>query len=284
MTAIPDRIAMPRAPGPATLAWAFVERQTNLWKRYWAWEIVWLVYGVVNTLAITFIAKEAELAGIATSSEVNDLILFLLLGTLVWAYLSAVLDDISLVITWERWEGTIEHTLMAPVPRWVHLVGMAVFGVLHAIVRTLLIFLIALPFFSVDFGSADWLSAALVIAVGSVSIAGLGILAGVLPLLYPERGTQMSFMVQAAVLLISGVYYSVDVLPGWLQLFSYGSPATYVLDGIRGALIDGDGVSDSLGTLAILAVFGALLMPLSIGVFAVAERWAKKTGKLKRQG
>jgi ABC-2 type transport system permease protein len=284
MTAIPDRIAMPRAPGPATLAWAFVERQTNLWKRYWAWEIVWLVYGVVNTLAITFIAKEAELAGIATSSEVNDLILFLLLGTLVWAYLSAVLDDISLVITWERWEGTIEHTLMAPVPRWVHLVGMAVFGVLHAIVRTLLIFLIALPFFSVDFGSADWLSAALVIAVGSVSIAGLGILAGVLPLLYPERGTQMSFMVQAAVLLISGVYYSVDVLPGWLQLFSYGSPATYVLDGIRGALIDGDGVGDSLGTLAILAVFGALLMPLSIGVFAVAERWAKKTGKLKRQG
>jgi ABC-2 type transport system permease protein len=284
MTTIPNRIAAPRAPGSATLAWAFVERQTNLWKRYWAWEVVWLVYGVVNTLAITFIAKEAELAGIASPSEVNDLVLFLLLGTLVWAYLSAVLDDISLVITWERWEGTIEHTLMAPVPRWVHLVGMSVFGVLHAIVRTLLIFLIALPFFNVDFSQADWLSAAVVIAVGSVSIAGLGILAGVLPLLYPERGTQMSFMVQAAVLLISGVYYSVEVLPEWLQVFSYLSPATYVLNGIRGAIIDGDSVSASADTLAILAVFGVVLMPLSIGVFAVAERWAKKTGKLKRQG
>ena len=53
--------------------------------------------------------------------EANDLVLFLLIGTLVWAYLSAVLDDISLVITWERWEGTIEHTLMAPVPRVAHL-------------------------------------------------------------------------------------------------------------------------------------------------------------------
>ena len=31
----------------------------QLWKRYWAWELVWLVYGVVNTLAITFIANEA---------------------------------------------------------------------------------------------------------------------------------------------------------------------------------------------------------------------------------
>jgi ABC-2 type transport system permease protein len=284
MASISNPIAAGRSPGPVTLAWAFVERQTNLWKRYWAWELVWLVYGVVNTLAITFIAKEVEAAGIAGSEATNDLILFLLLGTLVWAYLSAVLDDISLVVTWERWEGTIEHTLMAPVPRWVHLVGMSVFGVLHAIVRTLLIFAIALPFFAVDFSQADWLSAVVVIAVGSVSIAGLGILAGVLPLLYPERGTQMSFMVQAAVLLISGVYYSVEVLPPWLQVFSYASPATYVLNGIRGAIIDGDSVAASAGTLGILAGFGAFLIPFSIVVFALAERWAKRTGKLKRQG
>src|SRR3990172_7779737 len=178
--------------GPVNLAYAFVERQTNLWKRYWAWELVWLVYGVVNTLAITFIAEEAEQAGIAANAQ--SLVLFLLLGTLVWAYLSAVLDDISLVITWERWEGTIEHTLMAPVPRWVHLIGMSVFGVLHAVVRTTLIFLLAVPFFNVDFGQADWFSAAVVIAVGSISVAGLGIQTGVLPLLYPEPRSEISFL------------------------------------------------------------------------------------------
>jgi ABC-2 type transport system permease protein len=284
MTAIPNRIAVPRTHGWPTLAWAFVERQTNLWKRYWAWELVWLVYGVVNTLAITFIAKQAEHEGLASHEQANKLVLFLLLGTLVWAYLSAVLDDISLVVTWERWEGTIEHTLMAPVPRWIHLVGMAAFGVMHALVRTLLILLIALPFFNVELGQADWGSAAMVIAVGSFSIAGLGILAGVLPLLYPERGTQMSFMVQAFVLLISGVYYSTEVLPSWLQVLSVLSPATYVLEGIRGAIIDGDGLSANADQFAILALFGAILLPGSIAVFAVAERWAKKTGKLKRQG
>ena len=69
----------------------------------------------------------------SAAEQANDLVLFLLIGTLVWAYLSAVLDDISLVIIWERWEGTIEHTLMAPVPRVAHLVGMSVFGVLHAL-------------------------------------------------------------------------------------------------------------------------------------------------------
>src|SRR2546421_12837701 len=138
-----------------SLGWAFVERQTNLWKRHWAWEIVWLVYGVVNTLAITFIAKQLTAEGIVSGRRANDLMLFLLIGTLVWAYLSAVLDDISLVVTWERWEGTIEHTLMAPVPRVAHLVGTAVFGVLHAIVRTSLILLTALPFFAVDLSHAN---------------------------------------------------------------------------------------------------------------------------------
>ena len=270
--------------GGARLAWAFVERQTNLWKRYWAWEIVWLVYGVVNTLAITFIAKEAGNAGAATPAEISKLVLFLLIGTLVWAYLSAVLDDISLVVTWERWEGTIEHTLMAPVPRALHLIGMSVFGVLHAVVRTLLIFAIAIPFFSIDFGQANWLTAAVVLFAGSFSIAGLAILAGVLPLLYPERGTQMSFMVQAFVLLVSGVYYQVSVLPGWLQIFSHVSPATYILRGIRGGIIDGQSVTDVWPTLLALAIFGAVLIPLGIVTFMAAEHWAKRTGKLKRQG
>ena len=266
------------------LGWAFVERQTNLWKRHWAWEIVWLVYGVVNTLAITFIAKQLTAEGIVSGQEANDLLLFLLIGTLVWAYLSAILDDISLVITWERWEGTIEHTLMAPVPRAAHLVGTAIFGVLHALVRTSLIMACSLPFFHVNLDGANWFTAAVVILVGSFSLVGLGILTGVLPLLYPERGEQLSFMAQAVVLLISGVYYSVETLPEGLRLASYLSPATYLLRGVREALIGGATPADVSGDIAAMVAFAVLLIPASIAVFSVAERWAKRTGRLKRQG
>ena len=272
------------SPRRVALGWAFVERQTNLWKRYWAWEVVWLVYGVVNTLAITFIAKEAGRTGTVTAAQVSHLTLFLLVGTLVWAYLSAVLDDMSLVIMWERWEGTIEHTLMAPVPRAVHLIGMSVFGVLHATLRTMLILACSLPFFTLTGVHVAWLSALVVLLVGSFSLVGLGILAGILPLLYPERGEQMSFMVQALVLLISGVYYAVGVLPGWLQVASHASPATYLLRGIRAAVIDGAGLSQQGTNLLLLAVFGAVMVPGSLAAFGAAERWAKKTGRLKRQG
>src|SRR3989449_9627477 len=92
MVNIAERTAQPGLiRGPVNLAYAFVERQTNLWKRYWAWELVWLVYGVVNTLAITFIAKEAEQAGRTTEPLHPGLLL--LLGTLGWAYLSPGVVD-----------------------------------------------------------------------------------------------------------------------------------------------------------------------------------------------
>jgi ABC-2 type transport system permease protein len=273
-----------RRAGAVSLTWAFVERQTNLWKRWWAWEVVWLAYGVVNTLAVTFIADEAGRSGVVSPEAARDLALFLLIGTLGWAYLSAVIDDISMVMGIERWEGTIEHTLMAPASRALHLTGMMIFGVLHAVVRTVLIGGIALLFFDVDFSQADWWAAALVLAVGSVSACGLAIIAGVLPLLFPERGPQMTLVIQVSLLLISGVYYAVEVLPTWLQALSRLSPITYILDGVRGAIQDGESVSDLRGELAVLVLFGLVLVPLGLWTFNVAETWAKKTGRLKRMG
>ncbi|MHB8451828.1 MAG: ABC transporter permease, partial [Mycobacteriales bacterium] len=90
--------------------------------------------------------------------------------------------------------------------------------------------------------------------------------------------------VQALVLLLSGVYYAVDVLPSWLRVFATVSPATYLLSGIRAAVIDGHGLGRQVGVLATLAGFGAVLVPLSLAAFSAAERWARKTGRLKRQG
>ena len=49
-------------------------------------------------------------------------------------------------------------------------------------------------------------------------------------------------------------------------------------------MIRGASIGDVAGTLGVLALFGAILVPLSVGVFAWAEAYAKRTGKLKRQG
>ncbi len=107
--------------------YAFVERNANLIKRYWAWEIVWLAYSVVNALSIALIGKAIEsISGVAMSAaQVNESVLYLMVGAMVWHYLAMVFDIISESIQWERWEGTIEYKFMAPISSLTQLLGQA---------------------------------------------------------------------------------------------------------------------------------------------------------------
>ena len=113
---------------------------------------------------------------------------------------------------------------------------------------------------------------------------GIGIAAAILPLMYVERGGQMVFVIQSVLLLVSGVYYPISVLPGWMQAVSHFSPATYVLDGVRAGLIEGTPITALFADVWPLLVMGAVLIPLGMWTFGRAERYAKRTGKLKRVG
>jgi ABC-2 type transport system permease protein len=120
--------------------------------------------------------------------------------------------------------------------------------------------------------------------LGTVSFAGIGIAASILPLVYVERGAQMVFVIQSVLLLVSGVYYDVAILPDWMQVISAVSPATYVLDGVRHGLIDGASIGSLLHDVWPLLIMGVVLIPLGTWAFGRAERYAKRTGKLKRVG
>ncbi len=267
-------------------SYAFIERNINLTKRYWGWEVVWLAYSIANALSITFIgrASGAITGKEFTQSELDRTILYLLVGTLVWHYLSIVFDNISEMIAWERWEGTIEYTFMAPVSRMTHMLGQTSFALVYGLVHTMVILLVVSLFFNISLAQANVLGALTVLGVGSLSFVGFGIMAAVLPLLFPERGAQMTHVVQAILLLVSGVYYPISVLPQWMQGLAQISPATYVLEGMRAALLLGAGPLALSRQIIPLLVMGSLMLPLGVNVFSRAERYAKRTGKLKRNG
>ncbi|MGD2145165.1 MAG: ABC transporter permease [Anaerolineae bacterium] len=264
-------------------SYAFIERNFNLVKRYWGWEVVWLAYSIANALSITFIGAGTEAL---TGQQIDSgyMILYLLVGTLVWHYLSVVFHDISELIAWERWEGTIEYTFMAPVTRFTHMVGQTLFALVYGLLHTGLILTVVALFFHLDLSEANLLGGLLMLIAGSLSFTGLGIVASVLPLLFPERGAQMTHVIQAVLLLISGVYFPVSVLPRWMQPLTRLSPATYVLEGMRSALLDGARTATLLGHLGRLVLIGLVAVPVGVLIFRQAEMYAKRTGKLKRSG
>jgi ABC-2 type transport system permease protein len=85
-------------------------------------------------------------------------------------------------------------------------------------------------------------------------------------------------------LVVSGVYYPVSVLPGWMQALSVISPATYALEGIRKAVLEGASPSAVWDDIWPLLLIGAVAIPLGLEVFRRGEIYAKRHGRLKRSG
>ena len=259
------------------VSYAFIERNFNLVKRYLSWEILFFSYSIVNALTIGLI-----MVGRGTSDDV----LYLLIGALVWGFLSIMMREVSDAITWERWEGTIEYTFMAPIHRITHLVGSCLFAILYGLLRTGLVLAIMPLFFGehIDLGRANWLTMGITVAVSSLSFIGIGLMAAIFPLLSPEKGQAATGIIQSLLLLISGIYYEIEVLPEWLQPLSWISPATYTLKSIRAAMLENASVASQAGNLLLLLIIGIVLIPVGFWVFHVGEKYAKRVGRLKRSG
>ena len=255
-----------------------VERNVYLVKRYIWWDVAFVLWTVANTLTIVFIARGVDVS----EAQQNELATKFLVGGVIWAYLGIIFEIVTETVAWERWEGTIEYTFMAPVSRPVHLFGMGIFAVLYGVVRAAILFVAIVAFIGIDVPNANYPAALALLGISSISFIGIGMMTAVLPLISPEKGTQLGFIAQGLMLVVSGVYYEVSVLPEWMQWIAKISPATYALRGIRDAILNGAGLA--WADVWPLLVIGAVSVPLGLFVFRTGERYAKQHGKLKRSG
>jgi ABC-2 type transport system permease protein len=277
--------AAPLAPAwhQIKASYALVERNVNLSKRYWGWEVAFLVYTIAQSMAIVYMSKAVP--GVTGHHiDTRPLVLYLAIGTLTWSYMANLFMCIAESVQWERWEGTIEYTMMAPISRLTYMLGSCLFGVIYGLVRTAFVLVALILMFHLTANQSGLLPAATIVGLGSVSFVGIGIMASVLPLLFTEKGAQMTYVIEACLLLISGVYYPVSVLPAWMQPISHLSPATYVLSGTRQVLLHHASHGFMVSTLVPLAFIGIVSVPLGVWLWTWAEHFAKRTGRLKRTG
>src|SRR6185295_9103895 len=132
----------------------------------------------------------------------NRLVLSLMVGAIFWNYLSVVFSWIAETIAVERWEGTLEYTMMAPVRRWTQLLGSCSYAIVYGLVHTGAILVVLVLFFpQLELSRANPPTEAVLLALGSFRFVGIGMMAAILPMIYVERGAQMCFVLQSCLLL-----------------------------------------------------------------------------------
>jgi ABC-2 type transport system permease protein len=264
---------------------AFVFKDYHLTRRYGSWVVVFTFYSVVSA---------ATVALIGVASKDYQLTMTLVIGALMWSFLSVLFNELAMSIAFERWEGTLEYTFMAPVSRVLHLLGISLYAIFYSLMRTAVVLVGLMLFVRVPIATINFFGLLLVLTVSCLAFLGLGLMAAALPVMSPERGAEATNIFQGMLLLVSGIYYPVTVLPRWLQPLAALSPATYALSASRRLIglggPTGDGghgpapLSSVSHELFALTAMGLILIPAGVWVFTRVEMWAKRNGKLKRAG
>lgn len=173
--------------------------------------------------------------------------------------------------------GTFERLLVSPAGPTAALMGTLVFPVVLAMVVGGISLLFAAAVLGLDlrWGTAPLALPLSALIAASAAPFGLFVLAGIV--LVKQAEAAASWLI-VMLTLIAGVYFPVDLLPGWIRWSSEVQPFTPSIDLMRNVLVGTPLARSVPGELVRLAGSALLLLPIGVLVLRTAIRTAQKQG------
>jgi ABC-2 type transport system permease protein len=204
---------------------------------------------------------------------------FSLIGFVFLDYLNAAMDTFDHSLAEARDTGTLEHLLVTQTSLPLILAGSAIYPFVVTTTRIAVYIAWGALLFGFPLRDANWPAVVAVLLATLLAFSGLGILSAGYVLLF-KRGNPAKWFLLGISSVAGGMLFPVSILPDWLQLVARLNPVTYALDAMRAALLGGAGLHAVWRPLLVLLLFAALLLPVSMAVFAWALRRTKTTGTL----
>jgi len=215
---------------------------------------------IILLVVLGSVYGDAEIDGVRAAS-------YLVAGMIGFGVVATAYAGLAINTVIRRESGVLKRIRGTPLPPAVYL-GAVVLSTLIVIAIEVAI-QVLVGRFVID---AGWPQApgSLVVAVllGAVSFAALGLATTGL-----VRSAEGSSAVVNAIYLpmvfISGVFFSVSALPGFLEAIANVLPLTYLLDLVRSVFIDGESLGSSLTAVGVVALWGAAGLAIALRTF----RW-----------
>jgi ABC-2 type transport system permease protein len=232
-----------------------------------------------STATFFFVAKLVPPGVPSLGPFGGDYFSFAVVGVAFSSLLGIFQEGLPAVIRGAQVSGTLEALLVTPTPVPAVLVGSSLYSLVFQSFRTVLHLTLAMMVFGMKLGHVNWAGVLTVFILTAVCFLSVGILSASFILVY-KMGNPLSWFLGGVSGLLGGMVFPVALLPSWIRWASSLLPVTYSLDGMRKSLLASTGFSTVLPDIAALAVFNAVLFPLSLLAFRAAIRKAKRDGTL----
>jgi ABC-2 type transport system permease protein len=155
----------------------------------------------------------------------------------------------------------------------------SLYGLISGALQLVFILAAGVVAFGLDLSHMN-VAATLLVLVLSIGIfVAFGVLSAA-AIVWLQKGDPITWLLGGFGAVVSGAYFPIDVMPGWMQKVAMLIPTTYSLEALRMTMLKGDSVfmvAKPLGTLVIMA---ALLFPASVVAFSAAVQKGRKEGTL----
>lgn len=256
-------------PTAAVTRGAFRQAGIELRIQLLSWvSLSWLLVPGIG-LAVLFFLRDTEVMGTAVSLAQLGIP-----GMLASSLLTGGVLGIASAIIAEREDGTLLRAKAVPGGMASHLLGDVVVYTVTALVPIILLLIAAtvlIPGVAPN-GPAAWFTLLWVCLLGMLATLPWGAVVGAV--LRSPMALAWSSMILYGTLAVSGVFYPIAALPGWLQLIGKALPTYWIGLGMRSALLPADAVALEVGQswqlpqtvlmLAVWSLIGLVVAPIAL--------------------
>jgi ABC-2 type transport system permease protein len=259
--------------------WAFVVRDFRIETSYKAGFLLRASAALVNVAIYYFISRVfGSVAAPYLKAYGGSYFAFVVIGVAFSDYLGLGISAIGNSIRDGQATGTLELMLLSPTRLTTVLLSSTLWSYIFSSI-SVIIYLLAGVALGMRLDQVNLPFALLSLAVSVVSFNALGLFSASLIILM-KRGDPLGWAIRVSSAILGGVFYPVDVLPGWLRSLGQALPLTHALELMRRSLLNGAGWSELHNDLLALIGLTVVLLPLGLLACALAVRVARTDGSL----
>jgi ABC-2 type transport system permease protein len=209
----------------------------------------------------------------------HDYFAFLIVGIALVDFVHTSLDTFAVSVRDSQMAGTLEVVLLSPIRLTEMVVYSSLWPYAFTGARFVTYIVCGWLLFGLQIAPQGIPTAIVVLLLTILCFAPLGIIAAAIIMVF-KKGAWFPMLVSASGTLLGGVAYPRAVLPDWAADAGYYLPLTHAVNATREALLNGRSLAGVGADAAFLAVFAAVLTPLSLWCFQLAVARTKQLGTL----
>jgi ABC-2 type transport system permease protein len=186
--------------------------------------------------------------------------------------MSTTFTALAFNMTFLREQGVLKRIRGTPMPAISYLLGIAGNAVTNSALQILIITVAGRVFFGTGW-PRDWVELIVFVAVGVVCFASLGV---AFSHAIPNFDAAPAYVnaVFLPTIFVSGVFYDVGKVPGFIKGIAQALPLKHLIDGLSGAMVRGTALSHNVSSLGVIVVWAGLGIALAVRGFSWEQRRA----------